>query len=224
MLGPVADKRILDLGCGNGVFARRLARAGARVAAVDVSAAMIDKARSRTSRADGRIEYGVLDATSEESLSALEAGFDAVVSNMVLMDLADLGPLARHLPRLLHEGGCFLFAVTHPSFNNGSGATRVAERYTAEEGLLYRHYIKVTGYITPVAERSRGICNQDVQYSFHRPLSALLAPFLEHELVLDRLEEPVFASAEGEGPLGQGQYSEIPWALVARLRQGSATD
>ena len=213
-------ERVLDLGCGNGVFARRLARAGARVVAADVSPVMIDKARARTTDADGDVDYRVLDATSESDLTSLEAGFDAVVSNMTLMDLASLRPLAQSLAHLLREQGRFVFAITHPCFNNGSGTSRVVEEYSDENGVHQSHFIKVTGYITPLGETSTGIRNQDKQFSFRRPLSQLLTHFFEQGFALDGLEEPVFAPQD-ERELGQSRFTEIPWALAGRLRRST---
>ena len=45
VLGPVEGLHVLDLACGNGYLSRKLARSGARVTAVDASAAMIDEYR-----------------------------------------------------------------------------------------------------------------------------------------------------------------------------------
>ena len=42
-LGPLAGRRILDLGCGKGRFARALAAQGASVVGLDLSAAMLDR-------------------------------------------------------------------------------------------------------------------------------------------------------------------------------------
>src|SRR5213083_3509867 len=52
MLGDVAGKTILDLGCGEGGYARELARRGARVTGVDGSERLIEVARERA-RHDG---------------------------------------------------------------------------------------------------------------------------------------------------------------------------
>src|SRR5438094_148859 len=49
MLGDVSGKNILDLGCGEGGYARELARRGANVTAVDGSARLIEIARQRAS-------------------------------------------------------------------------------------------------------------------------------------------------------------------------------
>lgn len=46
LLGDVAGLRVLDAGCGEGRFSRMLAERGARVVGVDVSARMVELARS----------------------------------------------------------------------------------------------------------------------------------------------------------------------------------
>ena len=63
LIGPAVDRllavqpgeHILDVGCGNGVSSRRLARLGARVVAIDFSARFLERARSRET--EGRQSY-----------------------------------------------------------------------------------------------------------------------------------------------------------------------
>ena len=102
LIAPAVEKllciqpgeRVLELACGNGQFARRLASIGARVVACDSSAAFLDCARLRPSEHADRIEYRPMDLTGEEQLAALGAGeFDAAVCNMALMDIACITPL-----------------------------------------------------------------------------------------------------------------------------------
>ena len=82
LLPPRRELRILDVGCGNGLYSRRLAKEGARVMGIDYSAGMIAHAAAVT--ADGAIEYRVLDAADPQALDTLPDGaFDAVVSTMV---------------------------------------------------------------------------------------------------------------------------------------------
>ena len=57
---PPGRCRVLDIGCGTGARARRLATGGARVTAIDLSPRMIDVARVRTTDGLG-IEYRVGD-------------------------------------------------------------------------------------------------------------------------------------------------------------------
>lgn len=46
-LGPVAGRRVLDAGCGPGLYAAALLAAGAEVVGFDASPAMVDLARRR---------------------------------------------------------------------------------------------------------------------------------------------------------------------------------
>ena len=222
LLSPLSGEAILDVGCGNGIYARHLARLGVHVTAIDVSQVMINMAKNRTKGA-GQITYKVIDATSEEQLASLSSNtYDAVVCNMALMDLAEIRPLGQTIPRILKTQGRFVFAVMHPCFNNVAGTSRVVEERYDEQGRHQTHTIKVSSYITPVSGVSKGICGRDPQHYFHRPLSVLLSILFEAGLAMDGIAEPVFEPQE-ERELGQSKFREIPWAFVARLRRDIKT-
>jgi SAM-dependent methyltransferase len=106
-------ERVLELGCGTGEDAIRLARAGHFVVATDASAEMIRVARLKALGAGcaDRIEFRVLPM---ESLHTLERGlrFDAVFSNFGAINcVADLERLARLLGARLDDGAPLLFVV-----------------------------------------------------------------------------------------------------------------
>src|SRR5262245_10771907 len=91
-------QRVLEVACGNGALARRLAELGARVLASDFSAEFVrlaeERSRTRPDLAD-RIELRIVDATDPAQLEALgEPGsFDAAVCVMGLMDMPTIEPL-----------------------------------------------------------------------------------------------------------------------------------
>src|SRR6266566_3491276 len=117
LLGVAPGERVLELACGNGQFARRLASLGARVVACDSSAAFLDCARLRTSEHSHSIEYRLMDLGAEQRLAVLGAGeFDAVVCNMALMDIACITPVLRAVHRALKASGRFVFSIPHPCF------------------------------------------------------------------------------------------------------------
>lgn len=103
--------RALDLATGNGLCARWLRAKGASsVLAADGSEAMLDMARGYGDEGRG-IRFRKVDVTSGEDLGALveeeaHGGFDVVLMNMAIMDVADLEPLAKALKGgLLARGG-----------------------------------------------------------------------------------------------------------------------
>lgn len=209
--------RVLDVACGNGLFSRRLAALGADVTAFDFSSDMIAHAR-RKSR-DPWIDYRVLDATDEDALLGLGQGrYVAALSSMALMDIADIDPLLSVLPRLLIPGGYFVFSVMHPCFNH-EDAIMMSELNDRRE-VVYS--IKVSGYLTPTVRHGQALAGQPVdQLYFHRPLQELLGACFRHGFVLDGLLEPAFPPGHppGSTPLSwSGNFSEIPPALVCRLR------
>lgn len=216
---------VLDVACGNGVFARRMAALGARVVAFDFSARLIELARARTAEYPdlaGRIEYHVLDATDEAALLALGAGrFDAAVATMALMDMPAIEPLFAALSRLLKPGGRFVFSVSHPCFHNT--ACRMAIEQEEREGeLVTTRAVKVTGYLRQPPAKGVAIVGQPAtQYYFDRPLSVLLGAGFRAGFVLDGLEEPSFdGGPEPERPFSWANIPDIPPALVARMRVG----
>ncbi|MFO0805755.1 MAG: class I SAM-dependent methyltransferase [Gemmataceae bacterium] len=104
-LGGLRGKAVLDYGCGHGMAAVVLARAGANVTAFDLSPGYVNEARERA-RANG-VKVNALAADGED-LPFADASFDAVWGNAILHHL-DLGKAGRELFRVLKPGGVAVF-------------------------------------------------------------------------------------------------------------------
>jgi len=219
LLGVQPGERVLELACGNGQFARRLASMGARVVACDSSAAFLDCARLRMSEHSESIEYRLIDLTREEHLAALGTGeFDAAVCNMALMDIACIMPLLRAVRRALKVGSRFVFSVPHPCFNT-NGTTLLVERddYQGEGGVTFS--VRVTQYRGLAPQKGIGIVGQpQPHYYFHRPLHMLLGACFTAGMMLDGLEEPAFTTSSATIAPRWDNCMEIPPVLAARLR------
>ncbi len=212
---------VLDIACGAGRFARRMADLGAKVVAFDQTERFIERARKRTGK-DERIEYHVLNATDRASLLTLgERRYDAAVCTMALMDMPSIEPLVSTLPRLLKPGGQFVFSVPHPAFNSGT-TRKIAEEFTQGTEVFTRYSVAVSEYTEPFAYKTLGIAGQpELQYGFHRPISLLFQLCFQHGFVLDGLEEPALPEelvVKARRPLSWARYLKIPELLVARMR------
>ena len=104
-LGTLRDKTILDYGCGHGMAAAVLARAGARVTAFDLSRGYLTEAAARAKANGVCVDFAQVDG---ERLPFADAAFDGVWGNAVLHHL-DLAKAGRELWRVLRPGGVAVF-------------------------------------------------------------------------------------------------------------------
>ena len=225
LLSLGAGERVLDIACGNGQFARKMASLGAEVVAVDAAPRMIENARRRT-YADAeyaeRLHYDVVDASDEAAMLALgESEFDAAVCTMALMDIASIEPVAKTVKRMLKSDGRFVFSVMHPCFNSTEGFRQTMEQEDRDGDIVERWSVSVTRYIEPHVHKGLAIRGQPLaQNYFHRPLSALLGVFFNAGFVVDALDEPVFPEDTPErNRFGWLMFNDIPPVLSVRLRQ-----
>ncbi len=83
LLGPVEGHTILDAGCGQGYLCRLLAKRGALVTGVEPATPWYQAAVERERQEPLGITYLQADLSIMEALRP----FDAVIANMVLMDI-----------------------------------------------------------------------------------------------------------------------------------------
>jgi SAM-dependent methyltransferase len=104
-LGKLSGKTALDYGCGHGMAAVAMARAGATVTAFDLSPGYVNEARARAGANGVSVECVAADG---EELPFADATFDAVWGNAILHHL-DLAKAGRELKRVLKPDGVAVF-------------------------------------------------------------------------------------------------------------------
>src|SRR6516162_9594508 len=109
------NTRLLDLGCGTGLDAVRMAQRGHRVVATDWSTEMVARtaARAREESVADRVEAVAIGAHELERLDPGGAGtFDGGYSNLGPLNcVPDLSQVARGCARLVKPGGTLVFTV-----------------------------------------------------------------------------------------------------------------
>jgi SAM-dependent methyltransferase len=130
----LAGQRILDLGTGTGALARPFARAGARVAGIDIAANQIATAK-RLAEAQGlTVDFRVASA---ERTPFPDRSFDAITANQC-WQYFDLKPALAEVCRLLAPGG----VLSVSSFNFLPRHDAVV---AASEALVLKHNPQWTG-------------------------------------------------------------------------------
>jgi malonyl-CoA O-methyltransferase len=105
LLPELSGLSALDAGCGSGRYLRELRERGANAIGIDLSEAMLARAREVTTsvaRAD-------ICALPLDSMTV-----DVIVCGLALGDVADLEIAVGEMARVLRPGGCVVYSVVHP--------------------------------------------------------------------------------------------------------------
>jgi 2-polyprenyl-3-methyl-5-hydroxy-6-metoxy-1,4-benzoquinol methylase len=105
--------RLIDLGCGTGLDAVRMARSGHHVTATDWSRQMVERTRERAEREQlaGRVQAVAVGAHELSRLDG-QAQFDGAYSNLGALNcVPNLAEVAAQCARLLKPGSALVFSV-----------------------------------------------------------------------------------------------------------------
>jgi len=162
-------KRVLDAGCGPGVYAEAILKRGGEVVAIDISDRMLAHARERL---HGRAEVRKVDM--EQPLGMFSAGdFDMVNAPLCLDYIRDWDKLFAEFFRVLKPGGVFVVSTGHPSFD--------AEYYRSKK------YFEVE----PVESDWNGFGIKVRMPSYRRSIEKHLMAFIGAGFVFEKIVEPL---------------------------------
>jgi SAM-dependent methyltransferase len=175
LLPAVTGERVLDLACGQGRMSRFLAQRGAQVTGVDISAAMLARARAQGPE---DITYVHADVTRRPGWWDGRP-FDGCTCELALMDIDDLTGALATVSAVLRPGGWFVASVMHPCF---PGNERGRSSWPPDEGYEREGWWTSPGH-NPGGARIR-------VGATHRKLSTVLNALLDAGLHAELFAEP----------------------------------
>ncbi|ARR09579.1 MAG: class I SAM-dependent methyltransferase [Pseudomonadota bacterium] len=111
LVGDVAGKKVLDLGCGSGIYAQILLERGATsVTCIDAAQEMIDIVKDKLGDSVNAYAQNLALGLPEET----NAQYDLVICPLMVHYIEDLRPLFNDIQRVLKPGGQFVFSTHHP--------------------------------------------------------------------------------------------------------------
>jgi len=220
---------VLDLGCGQGVLGRFLAREGCRVVGIDLAETLVAKARQRNKTDKLPINYIVadvtklLDETGRPRLNLLPESFDAVTVVLAIQNITPLSAVWQACHRLLKPNGRLIVVLMHPCFRVPQHAdwhlhadsrvqSRLVSKYMSSLDVLIKMHpsYSAQGRKPPVTTH------------FHRPLQAYINTLGNAGLYVDHMEEWTSPRTDEPGPHKEAKDAarkEIPMFMAIRARK-----
>lgn len=114
LLGDLAGKRVLELGCGGGQCSVAFALRGAEVTGLDFAEGQLAFARNLAAEHGVEVDFRQQDVKDLSPFA--DDSLDIVFSAFTLMYLEDRPAVFREVRRALKPGGIFAFSLDHPVF------------------------------------------------------------------------------------------------------------
>src|ERR1700722_4955961 len=105
----LAQRRVLDVGCGGGLLTEALARRGAQVCGIDLSPAMIEVARLHAHESELPIDYEL--SSAEQYAQRASATFEVITCMELIEHVPSPAALLGALAALLRPGGTLFIST-----------------------------------------------------------------------------------------------------------------
>lgn len=199
LLGEGTGGLCIDVGCGTGAVSTSVARAGWRVAGVDVSHAEVAVGAFHDRLASPVVGDG-------RAMPYRDRVADAVISTYTHTDVPSWPAVLAEAGRVLRPGGRFVYVGMHPCFA-GPHAERVAGVTVLHPGYYRDPRLRFDGPgLTPGGWREKAGTRQ-------LTLAAFLTAFPAAGLVLDTVVE-----SDGLAPV-PSDGGDLPWLIGVRARR-----
>jgi ubiquinone/menaquinone biosynthesis C-methylase UbiE len=200
LLPPPAERRVLEIGCGEGRVCRDLRARGYGICGVDAAPSLVAAAAA----ADPDGEYVVGTA---EALPFAAASFDLVLAYNSLMDVDNMPRSISEAARVLRPGGHFGACVVHPFLEAGEWTSHDDDASFVVE----RSYFAERSYEETFARGGITFTFRSRSY----PLEAYALALERAGFLVEALREPPAPPAER----GRGRYSRLPMFLMWRAQK-----
>ncbi len=166
----LADRRVVDIGCGGGILAEAMAASGARVTGIDLADASLQVARLHALDSGLGIDYRLISA--ERLATEAPAQFDVVTCMEMLEHVPDPASIVRACAQLVRPGGWVFLSTINRNWKSFVLAIVGAEyllRLVPRGTHDFARFLRPAEIATPA--RAAGLDLVDITGMEYNPLS-----------------------------------------------------
>ena len=210
LIGSVAGKRVLEIGCGGAQCGIAFAKLGAIVSGVDIASAQIEYAKELCQKNGVTISLYERDMTDLEPIASESQ--DLVFSSWAFPYVDDLLSCFKEVHRVLKTDGLFIWSVWHPIFAIIDGPSLLPTRSYFDTG-------KVVSGLEVSDEPGFAFAEN------YRTVSDYFNNLLEAGFTVDRIMEPDIRPVDADDPQNHlwnytpRMYELFPATLVFKSRK-----
>lgn len=219
LLAPQANKRYLDIACGEGSFLR-LVRASAQnveLYGVDAAPELVARAESQ-GKNDQRLHLFVGDAQSFSKVVPVKS-MDGATCLMAIQNIEQIEPVFAEAAKALASQAPFVIVMNHPAFRapqqSGWGWDEMRK-------LQYRRMDRYLGAYVQQIITHPGSAPAIKTLSYHRSISTYVNALSAAGFVVDAIEEWISDKVSDSGPRAKAENvarNEFPLFLAIRARR-----
>ncbi len=181
LIDPLPHESMLDVGCGQGVYARTLPYS-IEYTGIDISKELIIEAKKLTKNA--KQVYFVADAT--KGIPVPSASFDHAVCILAIQNMKDGASTIINISSALKDKADFVMVINHPSFRIPRQSSWGMDE---SQKLEYR---RVNRYLSPLEipiNMHPGLADSAMTWTYHHPLEYYIRSLKSAGMVVTDIEE-----------------------------------
>ncbi|MGM0903688.1 MAG: class I SAM-dependent methyltransferase [Bacillota bacterium] len=179
LITSLKGKSVLDLGCGDGRFAKYcIDNVATNVVGVDISSKMIEQARVQNMHEN--IKYLCMPI---EDLDLPNEKYDLIISSLAIHYIEDYSALLKKVYALLHNKGEFIFSMEHPIVT----ARKEMNNWVKDDDGNRLHWA-LDDYHVEGKREQQWYINGVIKY--HRTVSTLINGLIEAGFTIEKIIEP----------------------------------
>src|SRR3989338_4625014 len=206
MMGNVKNKKVLDWGCGSGIYIKILSKNGAKIKGFDISKEMIKIAKKDNPDIDLRVGSGLNIPFSEK--------FDIVFASLALHYLNNWDKSLKEISKVLRKNGYFIFSIINPIKRMTSGHEIKGKEYRV---LGIKDYFKegLTKYDWFLPDGQKVVIPQ-----YHKTYSTILKTIVRNSFeIVDYEDLKPVSQAKKMFPEKYEIFSKIPNFCILKLKK-----